>query len=47
VRDPYALQLPPGLAAGRYTLRVGLYDAAGKRLWVGSADSIELSVDVQ
>lgn len=47
VRDPYALQLPAGLAAGRYTLRVGLYDAAGKRLPVGGADSIDLSVDVQ
>ena len=50
VRDPYALALPADAPAGRYTLWVGLYNAAGHRplrLADGSpADHVELPVEV-
>ena len=44
VRDYLDISLPPGLAAGRYSVRVGLYEeATGQRLAVAGGDSFVLA----
>jgi 4-amino-4-deoxy-L-arabinose transferase-like glycosyltransferase len=44
IRDQHALQLPPDLPAGDYTLVAGMYDwRTGERLLAGEADAVHLT----
>jgi hypothetical protein len=50
IEDPHPLTLPPDLAPGRYTVRVGLWQSPfrGKRLpaWAADETSIGDAVDI-